>query len=235
MSPRACIGTGITRRITDEKEVRGTSRTSRCQWKIWGKAEMAANKSTKAESQLAQTSGSKRSKHDPPTPEKRSVSKHHSDSSDIVLDEIRALKDLITKQYDITCEMRGEINSLSVSFDSCKMCVEALENRADMAALSTAQFEERVQQRFKKLDQELEDLSNRNCRNNIRIIGLAECAEGSDLVKFLTDQLPKILHLSSDLPLQFERAAIFLETRIHETKTHRSKVTTLSPGSANSN
>lgn len=50
-----------------------------------------------------------------------------------------------------------------------------------------------LQTKVKSLDYQAEDGENRNRRNNLRIIGLPEGAEGGNLMGFIEDMLRKIL------------------------------------------
>lgn len=50
-----------------------------------------------------------------------------------------------------------------------------------------------LQQQVKLLGVKLEDQENRSCRNNVRLVGLPEGAEGSDTVGFLERWLPEVL------------------------------------------
>lgn len=64
-----------------------------------------------------------------------------------------------------------------------------------------------LEQEIQKLKIHMEDLENRNRRNNLRLYGLPENIEGSDMVPFLQKLLPELLDLhSSSSPLNIQRA-----------------------------
>lgn len=56
------------------------------------------------------------------------------------------------------------------------------------------------------LQKQVEDLENRNRRNNLRIYGLVEGSEGSDPPAFFKSFLPKLLHMPEDTNLNIQRA-----------------------------
>ncbi|KAJ1174366.1 hypothetical protein NDU88_006188 [Pleurodeles waltl] len=55
------------------------------------------------------------------------------------------------------------------------------------------------------LRSKLTDLEDRSRRNNIRLMGLPEGMEGTDLTSFLRDTLPKLTDTTFNPPLEFER------------------------------
>lgn len=50
-----------------------------------------------------------------------------------------------------------------------------------------------LQQQVKTFGEKLEDQENRSRRNNLRIVGLPECVECSDVVGFIEKWLPEVL------------------------------------------
>ncbi|KAJ1163029.1 hypothetical protein NDU88_003492 [Pleurodeles waltl] len=55
------------------------------------------------------------------------------------------------------------------------------------------------------LHSKLTDLEDRSPRNNIRLSGLPEGIESTDLISYLRDILPKLKGITFDPPLEFER------------------------------
>ncbi|KAJ1097687.1 hypothetical protein NDU88_002804 [Pleurodeles waltl] len=55
------------------------------------------------------------------------------------------------------------------------------------------------------LRSKLTDLEDRSSRNNIRLLGFPEGIEGTDLLSYLQDILPKLTDITSDPPLEFEK------------------------------
>ncbi|KAJ1131378.1 hypothetical protein NDU88_009715 [Pleurodeles waltl] len=52
----------------------------------------------------------------------------------------------------------------------------------------------------------LTDLEDRSRRNNVRLLGFPEGAEGADIFSYLRDILPKLTDITFDPPLEFQRA-----------------------------
>ncbi|KAJ1133230.1 hypothetical protein NDU88_011527 [Pleurodeles waltl] len=69
--------------------------------------------------------------------------------------------------------------------------------------INTSQVRE---QDFIYLRSKLTDMEDRSRRDNIRILGIPENEEGSDMQTFLTSTLPKMIPLDFDPPLEFQRA-----------------------------
>uniref|UniRef100_H3ALB8 L1 transposable element RRM domain-containing protein n=1 Tax=Latimeria chalumnae TaxID=7897 RepID=H3ALB8_LATCH len=59
----------------------------------------------------------------------------------------------------------------------------------------------------------IDDLENRSCRNNIRILGFPEGIEGNNPSSFLSKTLPDLLGFDSSEPLEIERAHCSLGPR----------------------
>ncbi|KAJ1171052.1 hypothetical protein NDU88_002923 [Pleurodeles waltl] len=56
------------------------------------------------------------------------------------------------------------------------------------------------------LRSKLMDLEDRSRRNNVRLLGFPEGAEGADILSYLRDMLPKLTDITFDPPLEFQRA-----------------------------
>ncbi|KAJ1152916.1 hypothetical protein NDU88_005690 [Pleurodeles waltl] len=56
------------------------------------------------------------------------------------------------------------------------------------------------------LRSKLTDLEDRSRRNNIRFLGFPEGIEGTDILSYLRDTLPKLADITFDPPLEFQRA-----------------------------
>ncbi|KAJ1200477.1 hypothetical protein NDU88_004301 [Pleurodeles waltl] len=79
-----------------------------------------------------------------------------------------------------------------------KLEVAAVESQA---ALQTDRDQELLYLRSK-----LTDLEDRSRRNNIRFLGFPEGIEGTDILSYLRDTLPKLADITIDPPLEFQRA-----------------------------
>ncbi|KAJ1115144.1 hypothetical protein NDU88_003370 [Pleurodeles waltl] len=67
-------------------------------------------------------------------------------------------------------------------------------------------LQEITTEREQDLRSKLTDMEDRSRRDNIRVLGIPENEEGSDMQAFLTSTLPKMILLDFDLPLEFQRA-----------------------------
>lgn len=150
-------------------------------------------------------SGSKRPKSDPLSPHKLTSPRDSEDSLKEVLGEIRAVKGLVVANGDAIAkvqaevsEMRAQIRGLSERID--KVDAEVNAHSAQLTCLN------KTVKRVESLEQQLEDLNNRGRRNNVRLIGLPEGAEGADLSLFLSKLIPAALQLTFPVPFEFERA-----------------------------
>ncbi|KAJ1149741.1 hypothetical protein NDU88_002546 [Pleurodeles waltl] len=56
------------------------------------------------------------------------------------------------------------------------------------------------------LRSKLTDLEDRSRRNNVRFLGFPEGIEGTDILTYLRDTLPKLADTTFDPPLEFQRA-----------------------------
>ncbi|KAJ1089942.1 hypothetical protein NDU88_003082 [Pleurodeles waltl] len=65
---------------------------------------------------------------------------------------------------------------------------------------------ERINQELLYLRSKLTDLEDRSRRNNIRFLGFPEGIEGTDILSYLRDTLPKLADITFDPPLEFQRA-----------------------------
>nr|XP_033800013.1 uncharacterized protein LOC117360411 [Geotrypetes seraphini] len=167
---------------------------------------MSASKPCKMDTSPSSTASLKRTKQDPLTPEKMAPEKKSATSNDVMLEEIRALRELTTKHFETTKELKDDLAEINSSLTQFQLRIEKLESRADSAALESAQFQDLTDKRIKKLEQDLEDITNRSRRNNLRIIGLKEHIEGSDMTEFLKKWLPKVLNMDPDCELDIEHS-----------------------------
>ncbi|KAL1268900.1 hypothetical protein QQF64_034263 [Cirrhinus molitorella] len=63
-----------------------------------------------------------------------------------------------------------------------------------------------LESQVKKLTDKVDDMENRNRRNNVRLVGLPEKEEGNDACTFLEAWIPKILEMDLSTSLVIERA-----------------------------
>ncbi|KAJ1198811.1 hypothetical protein NDU88_002650 [Pleurodeles waltl] len=83
--------------------------------------------------------------------------------------------------------------------------VTGLEQRMGSLEMQINTSQEREQD-FLYLRSKLTDMEDRSRRDNIRLLGIPENEEGSDMQAFLSSILPKMTSLDFDPPLEFQRA-----------------------------
>lgn len=87
-----------------------------------------------------------------------------------------------------------------------------LDERLVVVEQSVSSFQEtdskvhNLQSQVSSLRRQVEDLENRNRRNNLRIYGLPENTEGADPLSFFRSFLPKLLSIPSEPALNIQRA-----------------------------
>ncbi|KAJ1132070.1 hypothetical protein NDU88_010400 [Pleurodeles waltl] len=97
-----------------------------------------------------------------------------------------------------TRPMRLEIADFQSQISRLDLRVAAVESQV---ALQTDRDQELFHLRSK-----LTDLEDRSRRNNIRFLGFQEGIEGTDILSYLRDTLPKLADTTFDTPLEFQRA-----------------------------
>ncbi|KAJ1137183.1 hypothetical protein NDU88_003596 [Pleurodeles waltl] len=96
-----------------------------------------------------------------------------------------------------TRSMRLEIAGFQSQISGLDHRVAAVESQV---ALQTDRDQELLHLRSK-----LTDLEDRRRRNNIRFLGFPEGIEGTDILSYLRDKLPKLADTTFDPPLEFQR------------------------------
>ncbi|KAJ1193817.1 hypothetical protein NDU88_003113 [Pleurodeles waltl] len=126
-------------------------------------------------------------------------------SMDRILQEIssvgRKLKGMDTAMVALTAETRSirlEIAGFQSQISGLDHRVAAVESQV---ALQTDRDQELLHLRSK-----LTDLEDRSRRNNICFLGFPEGIEGTDILSYLRDTLPKLADTTFDPPLEFQRA-----------------------------
>ncbi|KAJ1091422.1 hypothetical protein NDU88_004548 [Pleurodeles waltl] len=119
-------------------------------------------------------------------------------SMDRILQEISAVgRKLEGMDSAMTRSMRLEI----AGFQSQ---ISGLDQRVATVETQVASWTDNGQE-LMHLRSKLTDLEDRSRMNNIRLMGLPEGTEGTDLTSFLRDTLPKLTDITFDPPLEFER------------------------------
>lgn len=136
----------------------------------------------------------KRQKKDPPSPPKSTSPV----SMEMLLDEIRALRPFIE-------ETNSKIQSLTDHWSQLDTRISAVEHKVDSFAEIPPEVS-LLKSQVSTLQRQVEELENRNRRNNLRIYGLQEGSEGADPLSFFRSFLPKLLHMPDGTALNIQRA-----------------------------
>ncbi|KAJ1155911.1 hypothetical protein NDU88_008636 [Pleurodeles waltl] len=108
--------------------------------------------------------------------------------------------------------MEASITSLTLETKSMRSDIAGFQSRVTgleqrMGSLETQiNTSQEREQDFLYLRSKLTDMEDRSRRDNIRVLGIRENEEGSDMQAFLTSTLPKMISLDFDPPLEFQRA-----------------------------
>lgn len=113
--------------------------------------------------------------------------------------EVEKLKTDINKKLQDIAE---DIQSHSTRLDETEERITGLES--ENVELKDALFHALKDQ--KTMQDKIKDLEGRSRRNNIRIYGIKEGAEGASMLKFISGLLKTELSLNDDLDLQIQRA-----------------------------
>lgn len=118
---------------------------------------------------------------------------------------VPALRDLrtdIQKTKDEVKDIRGDLDRVTTSAKSANDRVNSLQATAREDRRTVIQ----LQKQLDELTEKLTDLEDRSRRNNVRIVGLPEGAEGSDAVSYLKANLPLWIPSLKGQSIDIERA-----------------------------
>ncbi len=114
-------------------------------------------------------------------------------------EESNIMSAITNMREDLSVEFTGIMSAIQ----EVKQEVKEFSNRLTTAEQQISDTEDQVsglqrtvdtlQQQVKTFGEKLEDQENRSRRNNVRIVGLPEAVEGSDVVGFIEKWLPEVL------------------------------------------
>lgn len=110
-----------------------------------------------------------------------------------ILSEIRSLKQDITKQ---SADVMEAINGIKVDIESHARRIEEAEGRISQTeddVTTLQQKAKRLEETIEMLSNKVQDQEDRARRSNVRLVGLPENTEGTDMCAFLEEWLPKTL------------------------------------------
>ncbi|KAJ1202366.1 hypothetical protein NDU88_006166 [Pleurodeles waltl] len=131
--------------------------------------------------------------------------KDQSTTMDRILQEITTVSRRIEGMDASITSLTLETKSMRSDIAGFQYRVTGLEQRMGSLETQINTSQEREQD-FIYLRSKLTDMEDRSRRDNIRVIGIPENEEGSDMQAFLTSTLPKMISLDFDPPLEFQRA-----------------------------
>lgn len=125
------------------------------------------------------------------------------DAMDSIL--VPALRDIRTelqKTNEVVKDISGELERVATSAKRTQDRVDSVQAAAREDRRSVID----LKKQFDQLTTKLTDLEDRGRRNNVRIVGLPETAEGSDTVGYLKANLPKWIPSLEGRDIDIERA-----------------------------
>ncbi|KAJ1215590.1 hypothetical protein NDU88_003198 [Pleurodeles waltl] len=122
-----------------------------------------------------------------------------------ILQEITAVSRRIEGMDASISSLTLETKSMRSDVAGFQSRVTGLEHRMGSLEAQEATSQDRDQDLL-DLRSKLTDLEDRSRRDNIRLLGIPENEESTDIQAFLGSTLPKFTLLDFDLPLEFQRA-----------------------------
>ncbi|KAJ1143618.1 hypothetical protein NDU88_009924 [Pleurodeles waltl] len=127
---------------------------------------------------------------------------------DRILQEISAVGPKLEGMDNAMVTLTAETRSMRLEIAGFQSQISRLDHRVaaveSLVALQTDRDQELLHLRNKLTDQE-----DRSRRNNICFLGFPEGIEGTDILSYLRDTLPKLADTTFDPPLEFQRAHRF--------------------------
>uniref|UniRef100_H3BAH7 L1 transposable element RRM domain-containing protein n=1 Tax=Latimeria chalumnae TaxID=7897 RepID=H3BAH7_LATCH len=98
--------------------------------------------------------------------------------------------------------LHSSVNNLGTKITAAEARISMIEDENRLRDTQSQHLQSQLSAAVSRID----DLENRSCRNNVRILGFPEGVEGNNPCTFLTKVLPDLLGLDSSDPLEIERA-----------------------------
>ncbi|KAJ1171555.1 hypothetical protein NDU88_003416 [Pleurodeles waltl] len=145
--------------------------------------------------------------HSPPSPTQSTAmsDKEQSITMEKILQEITAVSRRIEGMDASISSLTLETKSMRSDIAGFQTRVTGLEHRMGSLETQVTTYRDRDQDLL-YLRSKLTDLEDRSRRDNIRLLGIPEHEEGTDIQTFLGSVLPKLNSLDFDPPLEFQRA-----------------------------
>ncbi|KAJ1213966.1 hypothetical protein NDU88_001595 [Pleurodeles waltl] len=126
-------------------------------------------------------------------------------SMDRILQEISAVGRKLEGMDTAMSALTAETRSMSLEIAGFQSQISGLDHRV-AAVESQVVLQTDRDQELLYLRSKLTDLEDRSRRNNVRFLGFPEGIEGTDILSYLRDTLPKLADITFDPPLEFQRA-----------------------------
>ncbi|KAJ1158273.1 hypothetical protein NDU88_010966 [Pleurodeles waltl] len=145
--------------------------------------------------------------HAPPPPNQPTVmsDKEQPTTMERILHEITAVSRRIEGVDTSISSLTLETKSMRSDIAGFQSRVTGLEHRMESLETQIATSRDRDQDLL-YLRSKLTDLEDSSRRDNIRLLGIPEHEEGTDIQTFLSSIFPKLISLGFDPPLEFQRA-----------------------------
>ncbi|KAJ1194594.1 hypothetical protein NDU88_003882 [Pleurodeles waltl] len=125
-------------------------------------------------------------------------------SMDCILQEISAVGRKLEGMDSAMVALTAETRSIRLEIAGFQSQISGLDQRVTTVETQVASWTDSGQE-LMYLRSKMTDLEDRSRRNNICLSGLPEGIEGTDLITFIRDILPKLTGITFDPPLEFER------------------------------
>ncbi|KAJ1159506.1 hypothetical protein NDU88_000013 [Pleurodeles waltl] len=125
-------------------------------------------------------------------------------SMDRILQEISAVGRKLEGMDHAMMALTAETRSMRLQIAGFQSQISGLDQQVATVETQVASWTDNGQE-LMHLRSKLTDLEDRSHRNNIRLMGFLEGTEGTDLISYLRDILPKLTDITFDPPLEFER------------------------------
>ncbi|KAJ1162360.1 hypothetical protein NDU88_002828 [Pleurodeles waltl] len=126
-------------------------------------------------------------------------------SMDRILQEISAVGRRPEGMDTAMSALTAETRSMRLEIAGFQSQISGLDHRVAAVESQVVSQTDRDQELL-YLRSKLTDLEDRSRRNNIRFLGFPEGIEGTDILSYLRDTLPKLADVTFDPPLKFQRA-----------------------------
>ncbi|KAJ1138938.1 hypothetical protein NDU88_005317 [Pleurodeles waltl] len=124
---------------------------------------------------------------------------------DRILQEISAVSRKLEGMDNAMVALTAETRSMRLDIAGFESQMSVLDQRVATVETQVASWTDRDLE-LSHFRSKLTDLEDKSRRNNVRLLGFPEGVEGADIFSCLRDILPKLIDVTFDPPLKFQRA-----------------------------